>query len=418
MRRLDGDDARCIRNRAVQGEEHPEAESIARNAVRGKSGGGQLLAKRNALNQKRALADLRELAGAPANAHRARGLEPESSRTVIRPKPATQSVPATVQVRQEPQMMNRSTDTRALTESPDSGVPYDAGTNGPPRKSLVTFEDIEDSLESENDRLDPQDSYTGIEWLDKRGGELRPYVSGENEDFPPELRTYLDTPNFHSGFRPVRRTLEEAQSGTGPSRKPLRPKPAEPRVHAKEEGERVTQPHVDVAVTRSWLLPPMIVRQPRGRVLFSEQGEKVDRPAPPLPKDQTLPKDVPEVYSARKILFEGTRDRSGKTVKFAPGNYLEDINHVRNILQKHPSIHVEISAFVGPTWLAVQMGAELEGRSPAVYRLYGALMDARANKVRDMLILLGTDPARIITKRGESGIGEAFRKVDFRFFVP
>ena len=138
----------------------------------------------------------------------------------------------------------------------------------------------------------------------------------------------------------------------------------------------------------------------------------------PRPPDKKLPPTVPRVYSAKKIAFEGTTDTTGKTVVFAGTGWLEEINHVAEILRSNATVHVEISAFVGPTWLAVKLGQELVGNTPAVHRKYGALMDARAKKVGDMLVLQGIDPARIHLSRGESGIGEAFRKVEFRFFVP
>jgi hypothetical protein len=57
-------------------------------------------------------------------------------------------------------------------------------------------------------------------------------------------------------------------------------------------------------------------------------------------------------------------------------------------------------------------------RPPEVYKRYGATMDGRARKVRDILVLQAIDPKRIHLSHGESGIGDAFRKVDFIFFVP
>lgn len=393
MLRLDGDDSRCIRNRGMA-TENAEAEAIVRTAVRGKGGGDQLLARRRAVSQKRALADLRTLAGAPANARKARGLEPpatplqrpaELSRTTT--QAAAPPVAPKNAVLTDDKSLNRATDTQALDEYSDGGLSYDAGTGRRVRPSLVTYDDLKDLVEAEEKRLAIGDAYTGTEWLDERGGELRPYMSGQNAESPFETWDLL---LGHGGFRAVRRKLETAVS----IRELVPPEVVKPEVFALE-GNKVKRP----------VPPPPPPPPPEEKV--EEKVEMKDRPPA-----------VPRVYSAKSIQFEITTDWTGKTVEFAGTGYLQDINHVADILRNNPTVEVEIKAFVGPTRAAVLIGAELVGSTPDVYKKYGAVMDARAAKVRDMLVAQGINKARIRLSRGESGIGEAYRRVDFKFIVP
>jgi hypothetical protein len=164
---------------------------------------------------------------------------------------------------------------------------------------------------------------------------------------------------------------------------------------------------------------PQIDRKPKPKVRYREEGEWVGRseppPPPPLPPP---PRKKDTIFTAKKIAFRATFDLSGKDTEFANPDFLPEIQHVVKNLQRDADQHVEISAFVGPSWALVNFYGWPVGRTPEVLEFYGHVMDARNDKVGKLLEALGIDAARIHYRRGEAGVGGEFIKVEFRFFVP
>jgi RHS repeat-associated protein len=155
----------------------------------------------------------------------------------------------------------------------------------------------------------------------------------------------------------------------------------------------------------------------------------VDRVDPPKPvKIPTLvfeeeltiwgklpaPQPPPPTYTAKSIQFEVSYDYSGKTpAKFADPSYINDINNVVTIMKKDPQVHVTIEAFVGYTFVGGFV--QPTGRGEKVYNYVGGLMDARAKAVQDVMVRSGIPVERIHLSRGAAEVGEAGRRVDFRF---
>jgi hypothetical protein len=140
---------------------------------------------------------------------------------------------------------------------------------------------------------------------------------------------------------------------------------------------------------------------------------KLPLPLPlPLPPTPVLP-----TYTAKGIHFELTPIRSPQNVKFADKDYRAEINFVAAIMQKDPAIHVTIEAYVGYDWAGWLLRYPT-GRTEKAYSVVGAIMDARARLVRDELVRHGIPEGRIHMTRGEAGMGEEYRKVEFHFDRP
>ncbi|WP_432825050.1 SpvB/TcaC N-terminal domain-containing protein [Dactylosporangium sp. CA-092794] len=284
---------------------------------------------------------------------------------------------------------------------PDAGAAPPAG-----KPQAPTLDDLKDLLDESGRGSAQADSYN-----DTLEG---PQVWREGED------VYAYPPRIVHGPKPEAAPATERE----PSRKPLvhrdpgEPVPAKepetsppppPADHSEPAGESPPMVFDEVTIfgkaprreAPTWVFPPVDI--------FGKVVRQHEAPPPP-PK-----------YESTSIQFKTVRPvfDDPSVAEFRDKDYVTDIQHVADILKREPRLNVGIEAHVGyegryawPEWA----GGKPRGRSPAVYKEVGPIMDARARAVKDALIKAGVPEDRITTMPGEAGVGKANQRVDFYFY--